>query len=726
MFGLLEQVDEVVAGMYAAADRARVTVPPQQPPSTVAPAPVHRPAMSSATVPKILLGLGALCLLVAAVVFPAVARSLLGVEGRTVVLAAFTAVAGALTVVVARRDLRAGAESLAAVTLGIFALVVNGAWRSGWLGAIGEEPFPVVAGLTVAVAGVASARWAASTPVGVPVSGEVIAVLGPVAAAPGIPGTLDAGDAVASLAALSLFTIGVVAGLRLELRILAIGSLIGAAVAWLAPVFIGVLRLDGELSLARLWGDLEVWPLVVAAVPVAAVALPRRLPAEVRVAAASTAVLLGTLVPVVAVFDESPTRIALVELAVVAAYAAALRDASARPVEVGVRGSVGDRRAGAERERGPAGRRRGGRPGAQRAVEPRAARPGRRTRRPPDPAAAAARRSHRDQRHRGDPDALRRSTGSLDDRARHGCHRHFVPPPAHAVRRPAGRRRRCRARRGGRARRRGQQAATGRPRGVSGRHDRARPPGRPRQRLGHGRRARRDHRGSDRRRSTWQAGRGRCLPRTPDRRSPDLDDRPPGRAGHRLAGPARAGGARHRDRRPARGRARGGGRCRGLRRAPGRCSGPERSSRPGWRSTSLSPGSSAPSLRCCTVTVEPSRGRASVLLTLAQWVRLEQVGVDTVEAYTLPLAVVLLVVGTIALLRGNDSSMATLSPGLGLALVPSLLLVLVDPVGLRAVVLGLACIVLVAIGLARGWAAPLWPGPSSARSSCCAGHPSPG
>ena len=98
------------------------------------------------------------------------------------------------------------------------------------------------------------------------------------------------------------------------------------------------------------------------------------------------------------------------------------------------------------------------------------------------------------------------------------------------------------------------------------------------------------------------------------------------------------------------------------------------------------------------------------LLTLAQWIRLQQIGVDTVEAYTLPLALVLLVVGTVALLRGNGSSLATLTPGLGLALVPTLLQVLVDPLGMRAVLLGLGCLVLVAIGLARGWAAPLLAG----------------
>ena len=96
--------------------------------------------------PRILLGLGALCLLVAALVFLAVAWASLGIEGRTAVLGGFALVAGVLTAWVARRDLRAGAEALSAVTLGLLALVLGGAWRAGWLGTLGDEPFLVVAG----------------------------------------------------------------------------------------------------------------------------------------------------------------------------------------------------------------------------------------------------------------------------------------------------------------------------------------------------------------------------------------------------------------------------------------------------------------------------------------------------------------------------------------------------------------------------------------------------
>jgi hypothetical protein len=94
-------------------------------------------------------------------------------------------------------------------------------------------------------------------------------------------------------------------------------------------------------------------------------------------------------------------------------------------------------------------------------------------------------------------------------------------------------------------------------------------------------------------------------------------------------------------------------------------------------------------------------------LTLAQWVRLEQLGVGTVEAYTLPLALVLLATGAVTLLRGEGSSSTELGPGLVLALVPTLLQVMVDPVDARAVLLGLGCLVLVAAGVRLGWAAPL-------------------
>ena len=83
--------------------------PPLAPPSTA--------GVSFASVPKILLGLGAFCLLVAAVIFLAVSWSTLGVGGRTAVLAGATLTAGAAALLLHRIGLRIAGESLVVVAL---------------------------------------------------------------------------------------------------------------------------------------------------------------------------------------------------------------------------------------------------------------------------------------------------------------------------------------------------------------------------------------------------------------------------------------------------------------------------------------------------------------------------------------------------------------------------------------------------------------------------------
>jgi hypothetical protein len=97
-----------------------------------------------------------------------------------------------------------------------------------------------------------------------------------------------------------------------------------------------------------------------------------------------------------------------------------------------------------------------------------------------------------------------------------------------------------------------------------------------------------------------------------------------------------------------------------------------------------------------------------LLLAAATWVRLADIGVDTPEAYTLPSALALLLVGLDRLRR--DPSLATgpaLTPGLLLATTPSLLWSLADPVSARAVLLGGGCLMLVLAGSQLRWNAPL-------------------
>jgi hypothetical protein len=97
-----------------------------------------------------------------------------------------------------------------------------------------------------------------------------------------------------------------------------------------------------------------------------------------------------------------------------------------------------------------------------------------------------------------------------------------------------------------------------------------------------------------------------------------------------------------------------------------------------------------------------------LLLAAASWVRLADLGVESPEAYTLPSAVALLVVGLVHLRRNpRAGTMVALTPGLLLGLVPSLLWVLTEPTALRSVLLGVVCLTLVLGGARLHWSAPL-------------------
>ena len=97
-----------------------------------------------------------------------------------------------------------------------------------------------------------------------------------------------------------------------------------------------------------------------------------------------------------------------------------------------------------------------------------------------------------------------------------------------------------------------------------------------------------------------------------------------------------------------------------------------------------------------------------LLLAAATWVRLFDLGVHAPEPYTLPTALVLVLVGLHRLRRDPDvETLPALLPGLALATVPSLLWVLADPVSTRAVVLGAACLAMLLAGSVLRWTAPL-------------------
>ena len=122
------------------------------------PAAAATSGLTMPSVPKILLGLGATCLLVAAAIFLAVAWSWLGVDGRTMVLVALTVTTGLAGRGLARRDLGVAAEALTVVSLGLVVLDVLGARTAGWL-ETSDQVF-----VAVAARRCCSSRWRCACP----------------------------------------------------------------------------------------------------------------------------------------------------------------------------------------------------------------------------------------------------------------------------------------------------------------------------------------------------------------------------------------------------------------------------------------------------------------------------------------------------------------------------------------------------------------------------------
>lgn len=286
-----------------------VAAPPAAPTGTLPPPPParRRTGLSGASVPRILLALGALCLLVAALVFLAVAWSSMGVAGRTATLLGFTAVAGGLSAWAARRDLRAAAESLGVVALGLLTFDMFGARDAGWFGDVGTAGFFVVLGSVVALVGVTATTAVRRTPVGALVGAEVFTVLGAASAAAGTV----AGDWFAWSAALTLVVVlaatASVAAHAARLGVVAPGLALVGTVAWLALLGSSWDRALANPSLAELWAETEVWPLLAAAALAGAPALVTRLPGFVRVATLAVAVLVVAGVALAPFTDETTT-----------------------------------------------------------------------------------------------------------------------------------------------------------------------------------------------------------------------------------------------------------------------------------------------------------------------------------------------------------------------------------------------------------------------------------
>lgn len=226
------------------------------------PAP-RRSGVASASVPKILLGLGALCLLVAAIIFLAVSWSALGVGGRTAVLSGLTLTAGALALTLHRIELRIAGESLIVVALGLLTLDIFGAGAAGWLGDGEAGGVALVAGLVVAAAGLGLGLLRIG---GQPrlVAPQVIAG---VAVLVGYVGALDltGHDQVVGHTFTAL-AIGIaILGRVQKAAVLQWSLVVAGTLIWLATAAIALTDALIDPNLHQLWADGSGWSLLLSA-----------------------------------------------------------------------------------------------------------------------------------------------------------------------------------------------------------------------------------------------------------------------------------------------------------------------------------------------------------------------------------------------------------------------------------------------------------------------------
>ncbi|CAA9329181.1 MAG: hypothetical protein AVDCRST_MAG34-155 [uncultured Nocardioidaceae bacterium] len=325
LFATLTRADDLLRRMREASHVPLTSplTPPTPVPTATATA-TSRPS----SVPKILLALGATCLLVAALVFLAVTWSSLGIAGRTLTLVLLTVAMGGITAWVAARDLRGATEALGLVTVGLVALDLAGARTAGWLGDPSEPTFLLILGALLLTGGTAAARLLGRTPVGAFTGGEAAAVLGAALLAVGLA-TQDWGNAGARLAVATLVIVGAaaaawtLAGASTRLfRVTAWGTSIVACGTWLCLLLAGVDHLSLHPSVRSSWGGLEVWPVLAAAAIALALAGVPKLHITVRVAWAGAGLVAVTAAIIAPALDEGPNTSTGAVLVAVAAAAA--------------------------------------------------------------------------------------------------------------------------------------------------------------------------------------------------------------------------------------------------------------------------------------------------------------------------------------------------------------------------------------------------------------------
>ena len=272
-----------------------------------APSPATQPApvrLGAVSVPRILLTLGALCLLVAAVTFLAVAWSWLGVGGRTLVLVAFTVASLGSTGLLLRRGLRIAAEALSVVGLGLLALDVIGIRNAGWVGELSDAHLTFLVGAVVAAG--ALVVLLSTTPCPLVAAGVIAPLAALVAGAGAQWGVHSPAPMVATVVVLLALTR---LGTTLPSMSLTVVALPAAAAGWFYVVAAGLDEATQPLTAAHVWGDLAVWPLLAAVVLAAVLGRATGVHRVLEQTGLALAALLVSYVVVLPVLDNAPSAI---------------------------------------------------------------------------------------------------------------------------------------------------------------------------------------------------------------------------------------------------------------------------------------------------------------------------------------------------------------------------------------------------------------------------------
>lgn len=289
-----------------------------------APAPRPRSGVRAASVPKILLGLGATCLLVAAAIFLAVAWSWLGIGGRTAVLVALTAATGAGGQWLAHRGLRGSAEALTTVALGLLVLDLAGAQDAGWLGGLTAGGFAVLVG-----GAVLATSLAMLVPAHRLVVPQLTAPLGLGWLAIGVGLTSDRVQLPLALVVVGCAALGVLSR-RIRAAVLPWSSAVLGVWCQVVLVLVAVLDAAQEPSLHGLWvAGHGHWLLVSALLVLLPWAVAPTEDGLRRVVCSASAVLL-TAAAAFPVVDEGPAALTLAAAAATVLWAAVSAAASPR------------------------------------------------------------------------------------------------------------------------------------------------------------------------------------------------------------------------------------------------------------------------------------------------------------------------------------------------------------------------------------------------------------